>query len=263
MADTKTALITGASGGIGLELAKIFASKGINLIITSRNVIELAKLGTELSAKHNIFVEEFEKDLSVPGAADEIFNYVNSQSFTVDYLVNNAGFGDYGLFQECSWEKQERMINVNILALTHLTRLFLPQMIKKRNGKILNVASTAGFQPGPLMSVYYATKAFVISFSEAIANELAGTGVTVTTLCPGPTKSGFQKSANIEKSNLILGKNIHTAKEVAEFGFKEMMKGKLIAVHGFKNKELAFLSHHAPKNMVLKTTRKLNEMKIQ
>jgi short-subunit dehydrogenase len=262
MADTKTALITGASGGIGLELAKIFASNGINLIIVSRNVIELAKLGTELSAKHNIFVEELEKDLSVPGAANEIFDYVNAQSFNVDYLVNNAGFGDFGLFHKCIWEKQERMINVNMLALTHLTRLFLPSMVKKGFGKILNVASTAGFQPGPLMSVYYATKAYVISFSEAIANELAGTGITVTALCPGPTKSGFQKAAHIEKSNLVNGKNIPSAKEVAEFGYKAMMKGKNIAVHGFRNKELAFLSHHAPKNIVIKTTRKLNETKI-
>jgi len=261
MADTKTALITGASGGIGLELAKIFASNGINLIIVSRKVIELAKLGTELSAKHGIFVEELEKDLSIPGIAKEIFNEVNSQSFNVDYLVNNAGFGDFGLFQESDWSKQERMINVNMLALTHLTRLFLPSMVKKRSGKILNVASTAGFQPGPLMSVYYATKAYVISFSEAIANELAGTGVTVTALCPGPTKSGFQKAAHIEKSNLVNGKNIASAKEVAEFGYKAMTKGKLIAVHGFKNKELAFLSHHAPKNMVIKTARKLNETK--
>ena len=262
MADTKTALITGASGGIGLELAKIFASNGINLIIVSRKVIELAKLGTELSAKHGIFVEELEKDLSIPGIAKEIFNEVNSQSFNVDYLVNNAGFGDFGLFQESDWSKQERMINVNMLALTHLTRLFLPSMVKKRSGKILNVASTAGFQPGPLMSVYYATKAYVISFSEAIANELEGTGVTVTALCPGPTKSGFQKAAHIEKSNLVNGKNIPAAKEVAEFGYKAMMKGKLIAVHGFRNKELAFLSHHAPKNMVIKTTRKLNETRI-
>lgn len=260
MADAKTALITGASSGIGLELAKIFASKGINLIIVSRNVIELAKLGTELTAKYNnIYVEELEKDLSIPGAAEEVFDYVNSQGFTVDYLVNNAGFGDSGLFYKSDWKKQEKMINLNMLALTHLTRLFLPKMVKNKFGKILNLASTAGFQPGPLMSVYYATKAYVISFSEAIANELEGTGVTVTTLCPGPTKTGFQKTANVERTNLNNGKKLPTAKEVAEFGYKEMMKGKKIAIHGLRNKELAFLSHYAPKNMVLKTIRKYNE----
>jgi uncharacterized protein len=262
MADTKTALITGASSGIGLELAKIFASKGVNLILVSRNVIELAKLGTELSAEYNIFTEELEKDLSVPGSAKEIFDEVRSLSFDIDYLVNDAGFGDYGLFYESEWNKQERMINVNMLALTHLVRLFLPAMVKKGSGRIMNVASTAGFQPGPLMSVYYATKAYVISFSEAIANELEGTGVTVTALCPGPTVSGFQKTAHIEKTNLINGKKIPSAKEVAEFGYKAMMKGKPVAVHGFKNKELAFLSHHAPKNMVLKSARKLNEERV-
>jgi uncharacterized protein len=262
MADTKTALITGASSGIGLELAKIFASKGINLILVSRNVIELAKLGTELSAKYNIFTEELEKDLSVPGASREVFDDVKSMSFEIDFLINNAGFGDYGLFHESEWGKQERMINVNMLALTHLTRLFLPSMVKKGSGRIMNVASTAGFQPGPLMSVYYATKAYVISFSEAIANELESTGVTVTALCPGPTLSGFQKAAHIEKTNLIHGKHIPAAAEVAEFGYKAMMKGKTVAIHGFRNKELAFLSRNAPKKMVMKTTRKMNEERI-
>jgi len=155
MADTKTALITGASGGIGLELAKIFASNGINLIIVSRKVIELAKLGTELSAKHGIFVEELEKDLSIPGIAKEIFNEVNSQSFNVDYLVNNAGFGDFGLFQESDWSKQERMINVNMLALTHLTRLFLPSMVKKRSGKILKRGFHSRFPAGTADVGYY------------------------------------------------------------------------------------------------------------
>jgi len=261
MAETKTALITGASSGIGLELAKIFASKGVNLILTSRNIIELARLGTELSGKHKIYVEEIEKDLSIPGAAKEIYNEVKSSSFNIDYLVNNAGFGDYGLFHECDWEKQERMIYLNILTLSHLTRLFLPDMLKRRSGKIMNVASTAAFQPGPLMSVYYATKAYVLSFSEAIANELEGTGVTVTTLCPGPTKSGFQKAANVEHSKMLDGKSIPDSKEVAEYGYKTMMKGKTVAIHGLVNRELAFLSRGASKKFLLKTVRRMNETK--
>lgn len=259
MADAKTALITGASSGIGLELAKIFASKGTNVIIASRNIIELAKLGTELSEKYKIYAEEIEIDLSRPGAAKELYNQVQSLNFGVDYLINNAGFGDYGPFYKSDWEKQERMINLNMLALTHLTWLFLPEMTRKKSGKIMNVASTAGFQPGPLMAVYYATKSYVLFFTEAIANELEGTGVTVTALCPGPTKSGFQKAANVEHSKMLNADSIPTAKEVAEYGYKAMMKGKRVAIHGIKNKEITFLSRRAPKKFILNTVRKLNE----
>ncbi len=259
MADTKTALITGASSGIGLELAKIFASKGTNLIIVSRNVIELSKLKSELIEKNKIYVEEIVKDLSVPGSAKQVFDEVKSLSFDVDYLINNAGFGDYGLFYKSDWTKQERMINLNMLTLTQLTHLFLPGMIKRKSGRIMNVASTAAFQPGPLMSVYYASKAYVLFFSEAIANELEGTGVTVTALCPGPTKSGFQKAANVEHSKMLNADSIPTSKEVAEYGYKAMMKGKRVAIHGIKNKEIAFFSRRAPKTFILKTVRKLNE----
>lgn len=259
MADTKTALITGASSGIGLELAKIFASEGTNLIIVSRNVIELSKLKSELIDKHRIYVEEIEKDLSIPGAAKQVYDEVKSLSFDVDYLVNNAGFGDYGFFHNSNWEKQEQMINVNMLALTQLTHLFLPDMLKRKSGKIMNVASTAAFQPGPLMSVYYASKAYVLFFSEAIANELGGTGVTVTALCPGPTKSGFQKTANVEHSKMLNGKSIPTAEKVAKYGYKAMMKGKRVAIQGLKNKELIFFSRRAPKSFILNTIRKINE----
>jgi short-subunit dehydrogenase len=259
MADTKTVLITGASGGIGLELARIFASKGCNLVIVSRNLIELSKLKNEINEKYKVYVEEIEKDLSVPGAAKQVYDEIKSLNFDIDYLVNNAGFGDFGFFHKSDWEKQERMINLNMLALTQLTWLYLPDMIKRGSGKIMNVASTAAFQPGPLMSVYYASKAYVLFFSEAIANELEGTGVTVTALCPGPTKSGFQKAAKMEESKLVKGKNIPDSKTVAEYGYKAMMKGKRVAIHGVLNKELAFFSRRAPKKFVLNTVRKLNE----
>lgn len=259
MADTKTALITGASSGIGLELAKIFASRGTNLIIASRNIIELAKLGTELSEKYKVYVEEIEIDLSQPGSAKKLYDEVKTLNFEINYLVNNAGFGDYGLFYKSDWDKQERMINLNMLTLTHLTHLFLPDMLKRKSGRIMNVASTAAFQPGPLMSVYYASKAYVLFFSEAIANELEGTGVTVTALCPGPTKSGFQKTANVEHSKMLNADSIPTSKEVAEYGYKAMMKGKRVAIHGLFNKELAFVSRRAPKKFMLNTVRKLNE----
>lgn len=259
MADTKTVLITGASSGIGLELARIFASKGLNLIVVSRNIIELSRLKTELTAKYKIYVEEIVKDLSVPVAAREVYDEIKSLNFEVDYLINNAGFGDFGEFWKTDWDKQERMINLNMLALTQFTRLYLPEMIKKKSGKIMNVASTAAFQPGPLMSVYYATKAYVLSFTEAIANEVEGTGVTVTALCPGPTKSGFQKAANVESSKRLNAKSIPDSKAVAEYGYKAMMRGKRVAVHGIMNKELAFFSRRVPKGVVLKAVRKINE----
>lgn len=259
MADTKTVLITGASSGIGLELARIFASRGFNLIIVSRNIIELSRLKTELTTKYKIYVEEIVKDLSIPGAAKEVYDEIKSLNFDVDYLINNAGFGDFGEFRKADWDKQERMINLNMLALTHFTRLYLPEMIKKKSGKIMNVASTAAFQPGPLMSVYYATKAYVLSFSEAIANEVEGTGVTVTALCPGPTRSGFQKAANMEESRMVKGKKIPDSKAVAEYGYRAMMKGKRVAIHGIINKELAFFSRRIPKGIVLKAVRKINE----
>jgi short-subunit dehydrogenase len=177
------------------------------------------------------------------------------QKIRVDYLINNAGFGDFGLFADSNWEKQSEMINLNVLALTHLTRLFLPQMIKNKFGKVLNIASTAAFQPGPTMSVYFATKAFVLSFSEAIANELKGTGVTVTVLCPGATESGFQAAADLKNSNLFKGNQIASSKQVAEFGYNMMMKGKIVVIHGFMNKLLTFSVRLAPRNIITSIAR--------
>jgi len=151
------------------------------------------------------------------------------------------------------------MINVNITALTYLTRLFLPQMVKNGFGKIMNVASTAAFQPGPTMSVYYATKAYVLHFSEAIGNELEGTGVTVTALCPGATTSGFQAAANLGESKLVKGKKLPTSKDVAEYGYRAMMKGKAVAIHGFGNWLLAQSPRFAPRSWVVKVARKVQE----
>ena len=256
----ETALITGASGGIGYELTKIFASNKINLVLTARNTTELNNLKTELEKKFEIKVLVIGKDLSNPGSANEIFDEVHKSGIEIDYLINNAGFGDFGFFYKCNWEKQEQMINLNITTLTQLTRLFLPEMISNGKGKIMNVASTAAFQPGPLMSVYYATKAYVLSFSEAIANELKCTGVTVTALCPGPAKSGFQKAANIENSRFLQNKIIPSSEAVARYGYDAMMKGKTIAIYGFVNKLLAFFSRRAPRWIVIRIVRKMNEV---
>jgi uncharacterized protein len=179
-----TALITGASSGIGLELAKVFAANKINLVLVARSESKLNELANEVK-QQGVTVNVLAKDLSSYNTAKEIFDWCGQQNIQIDYLVNNAGVGDFGFFHESEWKKQEQIINLNITALTYLTHLFLPDMVKRKNGKVLNVASTAAFQPGPTMSVYYATKAFVLHFSEAIANELEKTGVTVTALCPG------------------------------------------------------------------------------
>ena len=258
---SKTALITGASGGIGAEFAKILAEDKDNMILVARSKNKLDELKKELEDKHNISVFTIGKDLSHPGAAKEVYDELKEKGISIDYLINNAGFGDFGLFAESDWKKQEQMINLNVIALAHLTRLFLPDMICRRSGKILNVASTASFQPGPTMSVYFATKAFVLSFSEAIDNEVREYGITVTALCPGSTKSGFHSVAAMEGRKPPERNNIPSAREVAEFGYRAMMKGKSVAIHGFKNTILANSVRFGPRSLVVKLTRKTQEKK--
>jgi hypothetical protein len=257
----KTALITGASNGIGYELAKVHASKGDNLVLVARNKSKLDELKSELEDKYKISALTIEKDLSIQGAAKEVYEELKDKSIKIDYLVNNAGFGDFGLFAESDWNKQEKMINLNILALAHFTRLFLPGMISRRSGKILNLASTASFQPGPTMSVYFATKAFVLSFSEAVNNEVKEFGITVTALCPGATLSGFQSAAAMEGSKLLDRKNIPSSREVAEYGYRAMMQGRAVAIHGFRNTLLANSVRFAPRSLVVKMARKVQEKK--
>lgn len=259
---SKTALITGASNGIGYELAKVHAEGGDNLILVARSLDRLDEIKKELEEKHNISVFTIGKDLSQPGAAKEIYEELKQKSIVIDYLVNNAGFGDFGLFADSDWNKQEQMVNLNITALAHLTWLFLPDMICRRGGKILNVASTASFQPGPTMAVYFASKAFVLSFSEAVNNEVREHGITVTALCPGPTKSGFQKAASMDGKKLPERNNIASSREVAEYGHTAMMKGKAVAIHGFKNTLLANSVRFAPRSLVVKLTRQVQEKKF-
>jgi len=254
----KTALITGASSGIGMELAKIFAANQTNLVLAARSEAKLIELKNELAHyKVNILVVAL--DLSQPEAAISLFDYCNSKQLQIDYLINNAGFGDYGMFVSGNWNKQEEMIRLNIQTLTHLTHLFLPSMVKRKYGRIMNVASTAAFQPGPLMSVYYATKAYVLSFSEAIASELEGTGVSVTALCPGPTESGFQNAAAMNESKIVKGRKLPTSKEVAEYAYKSMMKGKVVAIHGFLNALLATAIRFTPRFLVRKMVRVIQD----
>jgi uncharacterized protein len=254
-----TALITGASNGIGLELARVHTSKGDNLVLVARNLDKLNDIKSELEKKFNIKVYNIGKDLSKPDAALEVYNETTRQKIQIDYLINNAGFGDFGMFVETDWQKELQMINLNITTLTQFTKLYLQDMVKRGNGKIMNVASTAAFQSGPTMAVYYATKAYVLSFSEAVDNEVSDKGVTITALCPGATESGFQAAAAMEESALVKGKKLPTSKEVAEYGYKSMMSGKTVAIHGMMNYIMANSVRFTPRALVVKLTRLIQD----
>ena len=251
----KTALITGSTSGIGYELAYIHAKQGGNLVLVARNKTKLEQIKKELENKYKIDAYVIEKDLSVKDSAKDVYDEIVKNNITVDYLINNAGFGDYGFFNESDWGKLERMISLNITALTQLTKLFISDMIKHGLGKIMNVASTAAFQSGPTMAVYYATKAYVLSFSEAINNEVSGSGVTVTALCPGATESGFQEAASLQESRLVKGRKLPTSKEVADYGYNAMLKGKTVAIHGIVNYLMANSVRFFPRSSVLKIAR--------
>jgi short-subunit dehydrogenase len=254
-----TALITGASNGIGLELAKVHASKGGDLVLVARNKSKLDELKTTLENQFKVKVYVIGKDLSLNESAQEVCDETRKQNIQIDYLINNAGFGDYGMFVETDWQKTSQMIQLNITTLTQFTKLYLQDMVKRRSGKIMNVASTAAFQSGPLMAVYFATKAYVLSFSEAIDNEIKDKGVTITALCPGATESGFQEVAAMEESNLVKGRKLPTSKEVAVFGYAAMMKGKTVAIHGLMNWILANSVRFTPRAIVVKLTRKIQD----
>lgn len=253
----KTALITGASSGIGLEFAKIHASTGGNLVIVARSVDKLNALKNELEKQFNVSVTVIAKDLAIPNAAQEVFKETEALGIQIDYLINNAGFGLYGKFEHSDWLQESNMIQVNITALTQFTKLYLPGMIARKTGKILNVASTAAFVPGPTMTVYCATKPYVLSFSEALNNEVSSQGITVTALCPGATASGFSKTANADKSALFSKNKLATSYDVAIYGYNSMLKGKQVAIHGFVNQLLAFFIRLMPRSLVVKVSRKV------
>ena len=254
----KTALITGASTGIGCELAHLFARDGYHLVLVARNRENLTKLAGTLKEKYGIPVTVLPKDLSLPLSPAEIFIELQQKSIHVDVLVNNAGFGNYGLFSKTNLNDELEMIQVNATSLVHLTKLFLREMLKKGEGKILNVASTAAFQPGPLMAVYYATKSFVLSFSEALSEELRGTAVTVTCLCPGATQTEFQKRAGLSGIRLFRA-GILTAREVAEAGYRGLMKNKRIVIPGFLSRLFAFMVRLGTRSLVTRIVRFVQE----
>jgi hypothetical protein len=257
-AERKTALITGASSGIGLELARIFARAGYNLVLVARNGDRLRQLASELEKAHGARSLILATDLTEPGAAAYVLDQTTRAGLHLDVLVNNAGFGQYGLFAENDLEECLRQIQLNVTTLTHLTRLYLPGMIERKMGRILNVASTAAFQPGPLMAVYFATKAYVLHFSEALANELHGSGVTVTCLCPGATVTEFHKRANATGMKL-LKMGAMDARTVAEDGYRALIEGKPVVISGFKNWLVAQSVRLAPRRLVTAIARKTQE----
>jgi uncharacterized protein len=251
----QTALVTGASAGIGTELARLCAKGGCNLVLVARDAERLNRLAGELSRAHNIQARALAADLADPAAPAQIFDQL--QATPIDILINNAGFGFRGAFAESDWDTDARLMQVNMTAPIHLTRLFLPAMLARKQGRILNVASTAAFVPGPFMAMYYASKAFLVSFSESIANEVKGTGVTATVLCPGPTRTEFFDRAGITGSKLMQGPTM-SAGEVAAEGYRAMMAGRTQIIAGARNRWLMRGVRIAPRGMLADHTRRLN-----
>jgi len=264
MSERRTALITGASSGIGYELAKLFARAGYDLVLVARSVEPLQRVARELTegCAGAISVRIIAKDLALPTAAREIVAQLHADTVRMTVLVNNAGVGTYGPFAQADLPMEEAMMQVNMVTLTQLTRLVLPDLLQAGEGYILNVASTAAFQPGPLMAIYYATKAYVLSFSEALANELRGTGVSVTALCPGPTRTAFQERAHMTRSRLASGR-IMDATTVARIGYRGLFQRKTIVIPGPGNALLALAVRAVPRGLVTRVVRRLHERRDQ
>jgi len=252
MSKKEWAMITGASSGIGKEFAYIFAKNQVNLVISARNENALVSLADELTEKYKIKVLIYPTDLSIQSHVIDLVEFVGDTKITPEYLVNNAGFGDFGYFTETNWAKEEKMIDLNMKTLTYLTKIYASEMKVRGSGKIVNVASGAAFQPGPLMAIYFATKAYVLHFSEAIAEELTGSGVTVTALCPGPTESNFWRAAGKDNGISFVPGRMPSSKVVAEYGYEAMMRGDRVAIQGLRNRLGAFMVRFVPRQLVVK-----------
>ena len=253
------ALITGASAGLGKEFAKLFAADGHGVVLVARRKDELELLARELSAKHGVHAVVVARDLAQRESAREIFEEVQRQELEIEFLVNNAGFGSNGSFVEQDIERELHMLDVNVKSLVELTYLFLPQMLNRRSGRVLNIGSTAGFQPGPFMATYYASKAFVNSFSEALAFELKGTGVTVTLSCPGATATEFSRSAGSDNTALFRTPgSLAEPGQVAREAYRAMLAGKPSVIHGFKNQASVQALRVSPHSLAIAVAAKLN-----
>ncbi len=256
----QTALITGASGGIGLELARIFAANGYDLVLVARSGGKLEELAGELRTRHGIEVRVIASDLARPESPEELARELETAGVTVDVLVNNAGFATFGPFIAADLHAELEELQLNVVTLTHLTKKLLPGMVARRRGGVLNVASTAAFQPGPFMAIYYATKAYVLSFSEAVAAELEGTGVTISVLCPGPTATGFTARAGLEGTSIVAGPlKVMTAAEVARVGYEGFREGKTIVIPGALNKIVAQGVRFMPRSWTTQVVKRMQE----
>lgn len=253
----QTALITGASAGLGREYARLFAKDGHDLVLVARRRDRLDELAGELTAAHKTTCMVIAADLAAPNPGQQILAQVQAAGRSIDFLVNNAGFGRRGAFAQSDRRSQLEMIDVNVRALVELTHLFLPGMLERKQGRILNIASIAGFVPGPFMATYYASKAFVVSFTEALASELAGTGVTATASCPGPTATEFGDVAGSTGSNLFR-RHVADAVSVARHGYRAMLAGTVVAIPGLQNKLSVQSLRVAPRAAVRAIAARLN-----
>ena len=254
-------LITGASGGIGLSFAETFVKHGHNLILVARNKEKLESIQAELETKYAVNSVVYDCDLTSPDATQRLYDDLTSHSMIVDVLVNNAGFGDLGAFLESDWARQQGLIDLNITALTKLTYLFGSDMKRRNRGKIINLSSVAAFSAGPYMSLYYASKSYVLSFSEALSEELKHSGVTVTALCPGPTATGFEQAAHMGSSVMFSRFGTSSPEQVALAGYRAAMKGKSVKYHGFTTNALALAARCLPKHTVCSLAAKMNRKK--
>ncbi|GHA66950.1 SDR family NAD(P)-dependent oxidoreductase [Pontibacter akesuensis] len=245
-----TALVTGASGGIGMALAECFARDGHNLVLVARSEEKLQRLAQEYAAKYKVYTRVIVQDLSKAEGPEKVFAALQRDSLLVDVLVNNAGFGNFGAFRETELQKELNMMQLNVVSLTHLCKLFLRQLPVGQHGRILNVSSTAAFPPGPYMAVYYASKAFVQSFTEGLAAELEDECITVTALCPGPTDTGFKQAANLGGSGLFSKKYVADAESVAKAGYEGMMAGEVVVIPGIQNKLTTFSTRFMPRSFL-------------
>jgi short-subunit dehydrogenase len=255
----QTVLITGASKGLGYEFAKLFALNGYDLVLISRSGIKLENIARDFEEKYGVKVKTIAKDLSASYAAEVVFAELQSESINIDILVNNAGYAICRPFVEGTPSEDWELIKLNLVSLTLLTKLLLKHMIKEKRGKILNIASTAAYFPGPLMAVYCASKAFVLSFTQALAVELEGTGVTATVLCPSPTRTGFQERAGIDEIRLIKSRKLLEPATVARLGYEGMMKGKTVIIPDFKTKFQICAARLAPHHAIAKSVKALHE----
>ncbi|NRD20722.1 SDR family oxidoreductase [Winogradskyella eckloniae] len=253
----KLALVTGAASGLGFELSLLLAKDAYNLILIDIDADRLEEAKNNILKEHSTEITTLLKDLSLPDISLEIYEAIKGQP--IDVLINNAGFGLFGTFCNTDWERESQMLNLHILTTTHLLKLILPDMVKRGKGKVLNLSSLAAFQPGPLMALYYASKGYILSFSEAISNELKGTGVTVTALCPGPTKTSFQSVVSQDTSENKIAFNMACPRDVAEYGYKAMHKGKVVAIPGTINKFLSVLPRILTRNRTTKIVRKIQD----